>query len=69
MVDYDSFITNIELEKVKFLEDLKSKFNIKIPSGVGFNREISNRIDKYNLVKENFLIELEKFNSNLNKLL
>ncbi|HAV4601930.1 TPA: regulator, partial [Acinetobacter baumannii] len=52
----------------KFLEDLKSKFNIKIPSGVGFNREISNRIDKYNLVKENFLIELEKFNSNLNKL-
>lgn len=68
LVDYDSFITNIELEKVKFLEDLKSKFNIKIPSGVGFNREISNRIDKYNLVKENFLIELEKFNSNLNKL-
>lgn len=66
--DYDSFICNIEREKSVFIEELKSKFEIKIPNGLGFNREISNRIDKYNFVKEDFQIELEKFNSNLNKL-
>lgn len=68
LVDYDSFITSIELEKIKFLENLKSKFNIKIPSGVGFNREISNRIDKFNLLKDEFQIELDKFNTSLNKI-
>lgn len=66
--DYDSFISNIEREKSIFIEELKLKFEIKIPNGLGFNREISNRIDKYNLVKEDFQIELDTFNTNLNKL-
>jgi signal transduction histidine kinase len=68
LVDYNLFITGIELEKIKFLENLKSKFNIKIPSGLGFNREISNLIDKFNLLKNEFQVESDKFNTSLNKI-
>lgn len=68
LVDYNSFITGIELEKNKFLEDLESKFNIKIPSGLGFNREISNLIDKFNLLKSEFQVESDKFNASLNNI-
>lgn len=68
LVDYNSFITGIELEKIKFLENLKLKFNIKIPSGLGFNREISNLIDKFNLLKSEFQVESDKFNTSLNKI-
>ncbi|GAB3053048.1 ATP-binding protein [Acinetobacter apis] len=68
LVDYNSFITGIESEKIKFLEDLKSNFNIKIPNGLGFNREISNLIDKFNLLKNEFQVESDKFNTSLNKI-
>lgn len=67
LVEYDSFITGIEKEKLEFIEELQSKFDIKIPNGLGFNRETSNRIDKFNLLKDNFQIELDKFNKSLNK--
>lgn len=67
LADYNSFIAGIEVEKLKFMEDLKSKFDIKIPNGLGFNRETSNIIDKFNLLKNEFQIELEKFNISLNK--
>ena len=49
------------------MENLKSKFDIKIPNGLGFNRETSNIIDKFNLLKNEFQIELDKFNTSLNK--
>lgn len=68
LVEYDSFISVIEREKSDFIEELVSAFDIKIPNGLGFNREISNFIDKYNLIKETFQIELADFNKNLNKL-
>ncbi|MDM1302801.1 ATP-binding protein [Acinetobacter indicus] len=67
LVDYNSFIMGVELEKLKFIEEVKSKFDIKIPNGVGFNREISNLIDKFNLLKNEFQGELDKFNTSLNK--
>ncbi|WP_315079580.1 ATP-binding protein [Acinetobacter guillouiae] len=67
LVEYDSFINGVEREKIEFLEDLKSKFDIKIPNGLGFNRETSNRIDKFNLLKNDFQVELDSFNSSLNK--
>lgn len=68
LYEYDLFIIGIEREKLFFLNQLKSKINISIPAGIGFSREISNQIDKYHLVKGNFQIELEKFNSDLNKI-
>jgi len=66
--DYDSYISNLEKDKLIFITDLKLKFDIKIPDGLGFSREISNLIDKYNLIKQDFQNELENFNSNLNTL-
>lgn len=66
--EYDSYMKKIETERLSFINELKAKFDIKIPNGVGFSRETANRIDKYTLIKEDFQIELDSFNRDLNKL-
>lgn len=66
--DYDSYMINVEREKLAFIDEIKAKFDIKIPTDLGFSREISNQIGKYNLIKENFQIEMESFNKEINQL-
>ncbi|MDO7430124.1 ATP-binding protein [Acinetobacter baumannii] len=68
LYDYDAFINHIERDKLMFVENIKSRFNVKIPNGLGFSRDVSNLIDKYNMIKDDVYKEIDDFNTNLNKI-